>query len=363
MREFNTEADYLSRGMIELFKAAINKRFGREMRFTRLTAEGARMRQTSSVLRAAVADKAYKLAKELERERMRLSRMVRQPTSGTQLTGSQLAISRAVAAAASTAYLCKPNDQCGVHAYHGTAFKFQNPDSDEVWMGTVAHCLKKCATCQKCRSCVKPGLLYRLVPSLPTDGSKFADFIDCANCQSCQACANITATFRLQFTESGARRNQLRIKPGSVFRNNRLDLGIFKLDEASARDTQDVPALQLCMDDPVGATPALTIAHHRSSLLEHCIAACERIGADAASIRYVGSEPYGFGPGASGAPGVTDTGALLSVHYAGASAVNAFGGLKEREIPGFGVLATLLRPLMAAADAAVTPRPKRRRRL
>jgi hypothetical protein len=117
----------------------------------------------------------------------------------------------------------------------------------------------------------------------------------------------------------------------------------------------------LLLVPPTGATPALTITHHRSSLLEHCIASSERIGADAASIRYVGSEPYGFGPGASSAPGVTDVGTLLAVHYAGASAVNASGGLKAREIPGFGVLATLLIPLMAAADVAVTSRSKRQR--
>jgi hypothetical protein len=93
LREFNIEADFLSRGTIDSFKAAVNKRFGREMKFTRLTVEGSRMRQTSSVLRAAVVDKSYKLAKELERERMRLSRTVRQPTnSGRQLTKSQLAI-------------------------------------------------------------------------------------------------------------------------------------------------------------------------------------------------------------------------------------------------------------------------------
>ena len=169
--------------MIGSFTIAINKRFGREMKFTRLTVEGAWMRQTSLVLRAAVADKVYKLAKEQERERMRMSRIVRQlTTSGRPLTNSHMAISRAVAAVASIAFLCKPNDQCGVHAYHGTAFKFQNPDSDEVWMGTAAHCLKKCAAYQKYRSCVKPGLLYRLVPSLPADGSKFKDFIDCEKC-------------------------------------------------------------------------------------------------------------------------------------------------------------------------------------
>ena len=364
LREFNAEADYLSRGMIDQFKAAINKRFGRKMRFTRLTVDGATMRQTSSVLRAAVADKAYKLAKENEIERMRLSRMAQQPTNPGLMSASQMVISRAVAVAASTAFLCKPNDQCGISAYHGTAFKFQDPNSKpgEFWMGTAAHCLKKCAGCQQCKTCVKPSLLYRLVPSLPADGSKFKAFIDCAKCQSCRACANIAATLRLQFTEGGARRNQLRIQPGSVFRNNKVDLAIFKLDQLSIRDTLDVPALHICMDDPTKAKPALTIAHHRSLLLEHCIASSDMIGADAASVRYLGMEPYGFGPGASGAPGVTDAGTLLTVHYAGASAVNALGGLKAREIPGFGVLATLLIPLLAAANAAAIPRHKRQRR-
>ena len=151
------------------------------------------------------------------------------------------------------------------------------------------------------------------------------------------------------------------MQPGSVFRNNKADLAIFKLDASSTLSTRDVPALQICMRDPTGAQPALTIVHHRSPLLEHCIASSEPIGATAASVKYHGSEPYGFGPGASGAPGVVDDGTLLVVHYAGAAAQNAFGGLRARQIPGFGVLATLLIPLMAATNPNTQQRSKRQR--
>jgi hypothetical protein len=140
----------------------------------------------------------------------------------------------------------------------------------------------------------------------PRNGGKFDEFVDCAKCQSCKDCANISSTFRMQFTEGGARRNQLRVQPGSVLRNNKADLAIFKLDAQSTLATRDVLALQICMDDFTGARPALTIVHHRAPLLEHCIASSERIGADAASIRCLGSEPYGFGPGASGAPAGRD---------------------------------------------------------
>jgi hypothetical protein len=363
LREFNTEADYLSRGMIDKFQAAINKRFGRQMRFTRISVADARMRKTSTVLRAAVADKTYKLAKERELERMRLSTATPPSTEarGPPMSLSQMAIGRAVSVAASTAFLCKPTGQFGVPPYHGTAFKFQDPTSNEVWMGTAAHCLKKCKSCERCKVCVKPGLLYRLVPSLPRNGGKFDEFVDCAKCQSCKDCANISSTFRLQFTEGGGRCNQLRIQTGSVLRNNKADLAIFKLDAQSTLATRDVPALQICMDDATGAQPALTIVHHRAPLLEHCIASSEKIGADAASIRYLGSEPYGFGPGASGAPGVIDAGTLLSVHYAGASAINALGGLRARQIPGFGVRATLLIPLMDVAKSKLSQRQKRQR--
>jgi hypothetical protein len=146
-----------------------------------------------------------------------------------------------------------------------------------------------------------------------------------------------------------------------VLRNNKADLAIFKLDDQSALSTRDVPALQICMDDPTGAQPALTIVHHRAPLLEHCIASSEKIGADAASIRYLGSGPYGVGPGASGAPGGIVAGTLLSVHYTGASAINALGGLRARQIPGFGVRATLLIPLMDVAKSKLSQRQKRQR--
>jgi hypothetical protein len=182
LREFNTEADYLSRGMIDKFKAAINKRFGRQMRFTEIPVADARMRQMSSVLRAAVADKTYKLAKERELERMRLATAAPPSTEARRpaLSLSQMALGRVVSVAASTAFLCKPTDQFGVPPYHGTAFKFQDPASNEVWMGTAAHCLKKCRACERCKACVKPGMLYRLVPSLPRNGGKFDEFVDCA---------------------------------------------------------------------------------------------------------------------------------------------------------------------------------------
>ena len=288
LREFNVEADYLSRGMIDKFKAALNKRFGRQMRFTEISVAGARMRQTSSVLRAAVADKTYKLAKERELERMRLPKALPATDASRrpQLSHSQMAVSRAVSVAASTAFLCKPNDQYGVFPYHGTAFKFQDPDSDkgEVWMGTAAHCLKKCRACARCKVCVKPGLQYRLVPSLPQERRQ--DSTGSSTARSAKSCRALRQHRRRRSDCSSPKvapdATNSGFRPGSVLSQQQSGSGHLQAGRFSqlCRYPGCPSAADLHATIATGAQPALTIVHHRAPLLEHCIASSEPIGAD-----------------------------------------------------------------------------------
>ena len=80
--------------------------------------------------------------------------------------------------------------------------------------------------------------------------------------------------------------------------------------------------------------------------------ATKSISSSAASVSYSALEPNGFGPGASGAPALLDSGAVVSVHYAGAAAISGVQGMRGLLIPGYGVLARLIiDSLVNAVDA------------
>jgi hypothetical protein len=352
LRAFNAESDALSRGLIADFMKMINKRFGRTMRFERIQVEGARLRQTSSVLRAAVADKAYKAAKE--QEVARIAAGMRQQGADAGLQPSNVA----AFAAQATALISKPSPCALAGAYHGTGFKFQipepgRPDLARVAMATAAHCIKKCPSCRNCSVCAVHGSQFRLVPSLPANGDLHAQYVDCDKCRKCVDCAAIVRQLRVNFTESGGKQaGQLRIRAGSVWRNNKLDLCIFELDDAAVYNSRHVLPLQILMEPTDNVVLALVMPHHRSLNLAHCLVATARISSSAASVNYTAMEPNGFGPGASGAPALLDNGSVVTVHYAGAAALSGLPGMQGRLIPGYGVLARLLiDSLVKAADA------------
>ena len=351
LRAFNAESDALSRGLIDDFMKMINARFGRPMRFKRISVDGARLRQTSSVLRAAIADKSYKAAKEQEDARI---------TAGMRQQGADVdarPTNVAAFAAQATALISKPSPCALAGAYHGTTFKFLVPAEparlQRVGMATAAHCIKKCPSCRRCPTCVVPSSQFRLVPALPVGGDLHSQFLDCDRCQKCADCATIVRQLRVSFTEGGSTKiSQLRIRAGSVKRNNKLDLAIFELDDAAAYNTRHVLPLSILMEPTDNVTLALVMPHHRSLNLAHCLVATKSISSSAASVSYSALEPNGLGPGASGAPALLDSGAVVSVHYAGAAAISGVQGMRGLLIPGYGVLARLIiDSLVNAVDA------------
>jgi hypothetical protein len=91
-------------------------------------------------------------------------------------------------------------------------------------------------------------------------------------------CATIVRQLRVNFTEGGSTKiSQLRIRAGSVLRNNKLDLAIFELDDVATRNTQHVLPLSILMEPTDNVTLALVMPHHWSLNLAHCLVATKSI--------------------------------------------------------------------------------------
>ena len=352
LREYNKEADLLSRGLVTDFKEAVNRRFGREMQFVEVSVDNAQMRQTSGIVRAALADEAYKRLRSLQDVQaaaaQRLSQVLQTHPVLAKASGGESFAQAATPqqmARAVTMLMSLPPGLEGFQGGHASAFMFQAPDKSR-WVGSAAHCFPKCARCQACSQCASGCRLFRLVPpSNPGDPTR-ARYNDCATCRACHACAQYTKTITFSLHGYSPRFDGLRINRLSLCRNNFLDIAVAQFDRASevriASRGMTLPAIEICCDPLQDAMFACTVAHHRRGFVDECRVATAKAASDAVSVRYSAVEPHAFGGGASGSAGVTDNNQLLFVHYAGGSARDPQGTLAETVVTGFGTLAVNL---------------------
>ena len=352
LREYNKEADLLSRGLVTDFKEAVNRRFGREMQFVEVSVDNAQMRQTSGIVRAALADEAYKRLRSLQDVQaaaaQRLSQVLQTHPVLAKASGGESFAQAATPqqmARAVTMLMSLPPGLEGFQGGHASAFMFQAPDKSR-WVGSAAHCFPKCARCQACSQCASGCRLFRLVPpSNPGDPTR-ARYNDCATCRACHACAQYTKTITFSLHGYSPRFDGLRINRLSLCRNNFLDIAVAQFDRASevriASRGMTLPAIEICCDPLQDAMFACTVAHHRRGFVDECRVATAKSASDAVSVRYSAVEPHAFGGGASGSAGVTDNNQLLFVHYAGGSARDPQGTLAETVVTGFGTLAVNL---------------------
>ena len=354
LREFNKEADFLSRGLVDKFKAAVNKRFGKPMTFVCISGVAtAYMRDTISIVRVAKADAPYRIAKRLAKAQHSNLLSNGLPTRPQRII--KLALPPTIdAPSAVSCFYSLPATRCVAVLHlpatdyfsggHATAFRFQS--NGLSYMATCAHCIPKCSACAACEVCNHPVKDFRHIPPLHNSDPTCSGGIDCESCRSCSVCKSFYAETTADFLGHSRPIIGARIDPVTMVRNNHTDLAVFRLNGYWRNRLIKVPNLTVNPDQYDGSPGSgAAIVHCRNKIVTVCFVGVWRVENQPGSISYWGTEPQSFGPGASGSPVVDQSMQLIGIHHAGNSANDPEGNIRGRTVIGHGVIAHLLLPL------------------
>ena len=330
-REFNKEADLLSRGLVAEFQAAINKRFGREMKFVQIPTAECSLRDTRSILRLAHDDVEYRQQQATALQEASIIKLVEQAAlSGKRISSAHRWISPMLASAMIS----------NSRMEHGTAFLFEH-EGVRCFV-TAAHCFRKCQSCQRCETCSPRQCRQQL-----------SDAIDCKSCRACSACDKLATDTTLSLEGRTQPLRHMAVLSGSLLRNNRLDIAVFLLSMSDMQRLRKTPAIELA-PHPEYCFGGASMTHYRQARRPNtCTVGL--LGTDStmgpkttsgSGVKYGGTEPHCFSHGASGAAVVNDNSDLLSIHTEGSAGHVVPGG-----VLGGGTKAQFLPELMTQRES------------